>query len=188
MGPEAAKERRALGGSSRLISNCPAARKSRREKGGEEEKQEKGPSECFNALPVARASEVGLAVSRNDPSTLRAGPFGADWKIPQSGWGPCQLLGKMSLQSLRASSPCFLLIQPVGCSALGCRLQTWTPERSPAWPLALPAESPPGAGDGAGQRWQPSFRMTKWAWHCAGEGIREDFLEEAAPEGQVGIN
>lgn len=27
MGPEAAKERRALGGSSRLISNCPTARK-----------------------------------------------------------------------------------------------------------------------------------------------------------------
>lgn len=38
------------------------------------------------------------------------------------------------------------------------------------------------------KRWQPSFRMTKWARHCAGEGIREDFLEEAAPEGQVKIN
>ena len=95
----------------------------------------KWASPCPGMIPVC--SELGL--------------FGADWKIPQSGWGPCQLLGKMSLQSLRASSPRFLLIQPVGCSALGCRLQAGTLERSPAWPLALPAESPPGAGDGAGQ-------------------------------------
>ena len=132
----------------------------------------KWASPCPGMIPVC--SELGL--------------FGADWKIPQSGWGPCQLLGKMSLQSLRASSPRFLLIQPVGCSALGCRLQAGTLERSPAWPLALLAESPPGAGDGPGQRRQPSFKMTKWARQCAREGIREDFLEEVAPEGQVGTN
>lgn len=131
----------------------------------------KWASPCPGMIPVC--SELGL--------------FGADWKIPQSGWGPCQLLGKMSLQSLRASSPRLLLIQPVGCSALGCRLQAGAPERSAAWPLALLAEPPSRAGDGPGQRWQPSFRMTKWAGHCAGEGIREGFLEEAAPEGQAVI-
>ena len=148
MGPEAAKERRALGGSSRLISNCPAARKSRREKGG---KGKAGERTFRHALPVARASEVGLTVSRNDPSMLRAGPFWSRLENPPERVGAlpaawenvfAELKGVIS--SLSSHSACGLLsfgLQAAGwdpgeessvAPGLACRVSTWS--RRWSWP------------------------------------------------------
>lgn len=185
MWPEVAKERSAPEGSSLFLSNHPVARKSRREK-GKKEKEEKGASDVLCAWPglVKWASPCPGMI----PVCSELGLPGADWKIPRSGRGPCQPLGKMSFQSLRASSPRFPLIQAVGYAALGCRLEAGAPEGNPARPLALLAKPPPGAGDSPGKRRQRSCSITEWAVRCAGEGIREGFLEEVTPEDQVEIN
>ena len=148
MGPEAAKERRALGGSSRLISNCPTARKSRREKGG---KGKAGERTFRHALPVARASEVGLAVSRNDPSMLRAGPFWSRLENPPervgalpAAWENVFVELKGVISSLASHSACGLLsfgLQAAGwgpreeCSVapgLACRVSIQS--RRWSWP------------------------------------------------------
>lgn len=153
---------------------------------GKREKEEKGASDVLCAWPglVKWASPCPGMI----PVCSELGLPGADWKIPWSGRGPCQPLGKMSFQSLRASSPRFPLIQAVGYAALGCRLEAGAPERNPARPLALLAKPPPGAGDSPGKRRQRSCRITERAVRCAGEGIREGFLEEATPEDQVEIS
>ena len=150
-------------------------------------KKGKGGERSFRrALRVARPGEVGLAVSRNDPSVLRAAPSCSSLENPLERPGALpaawenvfpELEGVIS--SLPSHSGC-------GLHSLCPGLQA--PERNPARPLALLAKPPPGAGDSPGKRRQRSCRITERAVRCAGEGIREGFLEEATPKDQVEIS
>lgn len=137
MRPEAAKGRRALGGSSLPVSDHPVARKSRRGKG------KAGERTCRRAVLTARAREVGLAMSLNAPNMLGAGPFWSRLENPPEQAGALPAAWENVFSELRASSPCFPLIQAVGCSAPGCRLEAGAPQRhlAPAPGLACKASS-----------------------------------------------
>lgn len=137
---------------------------------------------------MARASEVGLAVSGMIPVCSELGLLEQIGKSPRAGGGLASCLGKCLLQSLRASSPCFLLIQPVGCSAFGLQAADWDPGEGVqrgSWPCSQSLH--------LGRRWcwpamAAIFQDDQMGQALCWGGESEDFLEEAAPEGQVGIN
>lgn len=78
------------------------------------------------ALLTARAREVGLTASPDDPSTLRAGPFWSRLKNPPEPVGAVPAAWRNVFQSLRASIllPClsFRLQAAQACTAVGWRL------------------------------------------------------------------
>lgn len=143
--PEAAKAGRAPGG--RLSSSPSTLLRITKGKSGRKALQ--------MCSLTARAGEVGLAVSRNDPNTLRAGPFRSRLENPPERVGPYQLLGKMSFQSFRASSPCFPLIQAADCIALCCRPEAGArarnqPSPSSCWRSLHPEQETVLTGDSSG--------------------------------------
>lgn len=156
--PETDKERKAPEGESFLISHHAVA---------DQLKGRTGGTHFRRALLVATAREVGLAVSQNDPNTLRTGPFWSRLENPPERVGALPAAWENVFSKLKGVLSSFP-------SHSGCELRSPVPreggrslrEESSLCPSPLLKEPPPRAGDSPGQRQWQSCRITEGRALC----------------------
>lgn len=182
--PETDKERKAPEGESFLISHHAVTDQLRGRTGG---------THFRRALLMATAGEVGLAVSQNDPNTLRTGPFWSRLENPPERVEALPAAWENVFSKLKGVLSSFP-------SHSGCELHSPVPreggrsprEESSLYPSPLLKDPPPRAGDSACQRQSlpetVAILQDNRGLSTVLQGpeescrIQEVFLEEVAPK------